>query len=235
MPTDTDLPIAAGGLLGDFAAAGAIGWSGVHLARTLGWLSGESQPEVLLACALCLRAQDAGSVCLPLDTVDRATLALEPTDDQQPGLTWPDADQWLALLASSPLVAVGESPAPNQRPLRLVNRLLYLERNWQAEEQVRTQLLARLEVAPPDVDAARLERAIEQAFRPFAASGATPAGRGGDIRHQLDQRHRWWPGDRQDHHYRPVAQGAGRPRRPTHDGGAGRLHRQGRRQDAAVP
>lgn len=170
MPTDTDLPIAAGGLLGDFAAAGAIGWSGVHLARTLGWLSGESRPEVLLACALCLRAQDAGSVCLPLDTVDRATLALEPTDDQQPGLTWPDADQWLALLASSPLVAVGESPAPNQRPLRLVNRLLYLERNWQAEEQVRTQLLARLEVAPPDVDAARLERAIEQAFRPFAAS-----------------------------------------------------------------
>ena len=55
-----DIPVAAEGMLADFAQAGAIGWSGVHLARTLGRLVGEHRPEVLLAVALCLRAQEAG-------------------------------------------------------------------------------------------------------------------------------------------------------------------------------
>ena len=71
-----DIPVAAEGVLADFAEAGAIGWSGVHLARTLGRLAGENRPEVLLAVALCLRAQEAGSVCLPLDDVMQTTFAV---------------------------------------------------------------------------------------------------------------------------------------------------------------
>ncbi|MDI9629418.1 MAG: exodeoxyribonuclease V subunit alpha, partial [Acidobacteriota bacterium] len=129
-----DIPVAAEGLLAEFAQAGVIGWSGVHLARTLGRLVGENRPEVLLAAALCLRAQEAGSVCLPLDDVVQTT-AVEPDQDQMPDqipppgeLPWPGVDEWLAMLASSPLVAVGEQVAENRLPLRLVERRVYLER-----------------------------------------------------------------------------------------------------------
>ena len=174
-----DIPVAAEGVLADFAEAGAIGWSGVHLARTLGRLAGENRPEVLLAVALCLRAQEAGSVCLPLDDVMQTTFAAEPDQDGTPAqlappgeLPWPEVDEWSVRLAASPLVAVGEQVAENHSPLRLVGRRLYLERNWQAEEDVRTGLLARLDVRPPEVDQRALDAAVDRAFEGFGARAA---------------------------------------------------------------
>ena len=174
-----DIPVAAEGMLADFAQAGAIGWSGVHLARTLGRLVGEHRPEVLLAVALCLRAQEAGSVCLPLDDVVQTTFAVEPDRDGTPAqlsppgeLPWPEGDEWSVRLAASPLVAVGEQVAENHSPLRLVGRRLYLERNWQAEEDVRKGLLARLDVSPPEVDQRALDAAVDRAFEGFGARAA---------------------------------------------------------------
>lgn len=183
-----DIPVSAAGPLVDFACQGIIGWSGVHLAGTLSWLSGETRPEVLLAAALCLRAQEAGSVCLPLDEVAHTSFAVEPddktdsqaqqagsVDDRQAGLPWPETRAWLAMLASSPLVSVGEQAPANQRPLRLVGCQLYLERNWAAEEQVRLALLARLDVAPPHVDRAARDLAIDRAFVSLSADPAASA------------------------------------------------------------
>lgn len=173
----TDIAITADGLLADFAQAGAINSSGVHLARTLGWASGESNPEVLLAAALCLSVQQAGSVCLPLDQAAQlrfvTEVAEEPTAGDPPATpTWPEVEHWLGLLANSPLVAVGAEPPANQRPLRLVGRQLYLERNWLAEEQVRLGLQNRLTHAAPAVDQARLDAALTAAFAGFAPAGS---------------------------------------------------------------
>lgn len=175
-----DVPVSADGMLGDFARAGAIGWSGVHLARTLGWLTQDDRPEVLLAAALCLRAQEAGSVCVPLDEVVQNLFALEPdgTDAEEPvgvptELPWPDVDDWLAMLSDSPLVAVGDEPAANRRPLRLVGRELYLERNWQAEELVRTELQNRLASCPPQLHQSSLAAAVDRAFAVFGPGSAS--------------------------------------------------------------
>ena len=63
------------------------------------------------------------------------------------GLPWPDPATWAATCAASPLVAHGAG-APDGRPLRLVDGLLYLERYWQQEELVRAELAVRAE-APP--------------------------------------------------------------------------------------
>lgn len=181
MVRSIDIPVSVDGLLAEFASAGAIGWSGVHLARTLSHLSGESRPEVLLAIALCLRVQEAGSVCLPLDDVVQHGFGVEPDDEApQPtasdgpsvelgDLAWPEVDLWLEMLASSPLVARGQDAAANQRPLRLVGRQVYLERNWQAEEQVRKDLWARLDTTVPAFDEAALTPAIDQVFQRFSA------------------------------------------------------------------
>lgn len=165
-----DIPVAAEGLLAEFAEAGVIGWGGVHLARTLGWLAREQRPEVLLAVALALSVQEAGSVCLELDQVSSLRLGdfedfgTDPDAGAPAELAWPPLDQWLAQLSGSPLVAVGESAAANQRPLRLIGTRCYLERNWQAEERVRLALVQRLTAEPVGYDDQRLDQAIADAF-----------------------------------------------------------------------
>lgn len=175
MKLRTDIAVSATGLLAQFAEAGAVDWSGVHLANSLAWLGDEPDPEVGLAAALCLRAQTAGSVCLPLDDGVQRLIGVEPDDDSEgeptvAELPWPEPDAWLAKLSSSPLVAVGEQGAANQRPLRLVGRKLYLERNWQAEERVRRALIERQQAVPPQLSDAALSPAIDSAFASFSSA-----------------------------------------------------------------
>ena len=155
-----EVPVVATGLLAEFAAAGLISASGVHLARTLSWLTGECRDEVLLAVALCLRAQDSGSVCLPLD--EPHSVAGE--------LPWPDPAGWQLLLAESPLVVVGAEAAANQRPLRLIGHRLYLERNWQSEEAVRTALAQRIALPPPALDRQAVADAVMRVSRQRSAA-----------------------------------------------------------------
>lgn len=171
----TDIALTAEGLLADFAAAGLVDWAGVHLANTLARLTGESDDQVLLAAALCVRAQESGSVCLPIAEVSGGLFGQEPDDDQGERaelveVSWPEPEQWLARLAASRIVASGPDDPPNQRPLRLVDRKLYLERNWRAEEMVRLALVSRQQVAPPQLPAAELAASIDQAFSAFSSA-----------------------------------------------------------------
>lgn len=129
----------------DHVHAGVLQAADVHVTRTLARATGEDRPEVLLACALAVRAPRRRHVCVDLATVRRRTVAelADPTGTvagarlqdagthptaTQPGtdavtqaeqavdaLTWPDPDRWRSLLADSPLVAVRD-PAVLEEP-----------------------------------------------------------------------------------------------------------------------
>ena len=88
------------------------------------------------------------------------------------GMPWPEVGAWWDACAASPLVTVEEA-GPGSRPLRLAGGLLYLERYWQQEEQVRIQLQRRLAADPPEVDAARLAAGLQRLF-PAAGPGSEP-------------------------------------------------------------
>lgn len=157
-----DSAISAAGLLADFSRAGAIGWSAVHTANTLGRLFGEADQTVLLAAGLCVQVMESGSVCLPLAYADQI---IRPAEEaEEPALPWPDPDEWRSALAASPMVSCGEEPAWNNRPIRMVDDQLYLERCWIAEERVRLAINARLVQTPPPIEPAVLERALDVAF-----------------------------------------------------------------------
>ncbi|MBM9467296.1 exodeoxyribonuclease V subunit alpha [Nakamurella leprariae] len=151
-PTDPwDVAIArnATGVLREANLAGVLTAADVHVADRLGRLGGETDERVLLAAALAVRGVRLGSVCLDLRSPGEVA----------PQLAWPAADEWPAALRASPLVGSG-------RPLWLDGTLLYLERYWREEQQVAADLLRREGAAPPVVDAARLDAAIDRLFAP---------------------------------------------------------------------
>jgi exodeoxyribonuclease V alpha subunit len=154
----------ATGALAAFNRAGVLAAADVHVAATLGLLAGESDERVLLAAAFAVRGVRLGSVCVDLSEVRRTATAdtEEPVDLD--ALPWPDAAAWSAACEASPLVAVGLT-GPTDRPLRLVAGLLYLDRYWRQEEQVRAEFEARAARTPPYVDDARLREALGRFFR----------------------------------------------------------------------
>lgn len=130
-----ELPIAATGTLLRFAEGGMLQLIDFHLARRLGQLSGETDPDVVLAFALAVRELRLGSVCVDLST---AAERLQPEADLDDGdtapadaaLPWPEPGPWLRRVADSP--AVGRS-AEVEAPFRLDGNLLYLDRYWRQE------------------------------------------------------------------------------------------------------
>ena len=138
----------ASGLLGEFNGAGVLGYADVHVALRLRSLCGEESEEVLLAVALCVRAVRQGSSCLELATVSGSTAVDGLAPEQVAALPWPDGASWRRSVEASDLVAVGPEGAPD-RPLRMVDGLLYLDRYWR-QEQVVAQYVDAAVLAPPD-------------------------------------------------------------------------------------
>jgi exodeoxyribonuclease V alpha subunit len=140
------------GLLREVHATGVLGWGDVHVAQKLSHLFGESDQRVQLALALTVRALREGSTCLELDHVDQARFETEDESFANlPEGLWPQTQDWLTAIAASPLVSIGAEPA-GERPLRLVGSRLYLERYWQEETTVATELVNRrgAVIAGPD-------------------------------------------------------------------------------------
>jgi exodeoxyribonuclease V alpha subunit len=153
----------ATGLLGVFNRAGVLAAADVHTAAAVAAMVGEDAEPVQLALALAVRALRNGSVCVDLTTVastgfDEAEEQLDVSD-----LPWPEPETWLAAVAASPLVSVN-GDGPDGRPLRLNAGLLYLERYWQQEEVVRTQLQQRFADPGEDGEPARLAAALGRLF-----------------------------------------------------------------------
>lgn len=163
--------VSATGVLAEFNQAGVLLAPDVHVAQTLGRLCHEDSPDVLLAVALAVRALRLGSVCLEMDRVRERVVAemLDPalaTGDEVDvdALPWPDPTAWLASLRASGLVTQGMKAPINDRPLRLVADLLYLERYWNEESTVRAHLDRRAAHRVPAVDQRELSDVLDVLF-----------------------------------------------------------------------
>ncbi len=152
-PADARFARAATGMLGAFNAAGILTAADVHVASRTAALVGGVDEDVQLAVALAVRAARAGSVCVDLADL----MATEP--DLGAGLAWPRPG-WLERVRTSPLA--------DASVIRIEGDLLYLDRYWREEGQVRDDLLAREASIAPFVDPALL---TEQAERLFPGDG----------------------------------------------------------------
>ncbi|MCV7169523.1 exodeoxyribonuclease V subunit alpha [Mycobacterium manitobense] len=131
------MTVAAAGTLGEFTEAGVFEAADVHVARRLTVLGKEPDESVALAVAFAVRALRGGSVCVDLRSV--------PTQVGLPDLPWPSPGGWLAAVRASPLVA---DPPVLRLHSDAAADLLYLDRYWREEQQVRDDVLALL--APSD-------------------------------------------------------------------------------------
>jgi exodeoxyribonuclease V alpha subunit len=160
----------ASGLLREFNQAGVLAAADVHVARRLGALGGEDDEAVLLAAALAVRGPRLGHVHVDLTRI-RDTAAVDGEEPVDLGeLSWPAAQDWIARVSASPLVAIGDEAPGGARPLRLVGTWLYLDRYWAEEVQVARSLRAMADRRPdirPDV----LREGLERLFG-TAADGA---------------------------------------------------------------
>ncbi|WP_322937311.1 exodeoxyribonuclease V subunit alpha [Nocardioides bizhenqiangii] len=145
-----DHRIAAGatGLLATFNQGGLLTAADVHAAARICALAGEDDPQVALAVAVTVRAARHGSVC-----VDLADLAASEGAEDLP---WPDRDDWQTAVTASPLSSAGV--------LRREGALLYLDRFWREEGQVRDDLLRRIAAPPPVVEEAVLATTAGRLF-----------------------------------------------------------------------
>jgi exodeoxyribonuclease V alpha subunit len=150
-----------------FNDAGVLGAADVHVGVRLAGLAGGEDDWVTLAAALAVRGPRLGHVYVDLATVAETTIVDldEPVDVS--ALPWPDAGEWMARLAGSPLVALGEEGAA-ERPFRLLGSRLYLDRYWREECRLAADLRAFAGAAAEGV---RTDVLADGLRRLFAAGG----------------------------------------------------------------
>ena len=153
----------ATGLLKTFNQAGVLGLADVHTALAVSRMARETDETVTLALALAVRALRMGSVAIDLTSLAGTVFDESEEEIDVSGLPWPEAPGWLQACLDSPLVSA-DPEQPGARPLRLAHGLIYLERYWQQEEQVRSQLQARAAASPPEPDLPRLRTSLERLF-----------------------------------------------------------------------
>lgn len=167
-PHDARLALGATGLLRTFNHAGVLTAADVHVARRTADVVGEDDEAVRLAVALAVRAVRQGSVCVDLggfggggesdggsDAGGAGSAGAGVTPDDAP-LPWPSPDGWLDRVAASPLA--------ERSVVRADLGLLYLDRYWREERQVRDDVVARLAAPAPPVDDALLEDSAARLF-----------------------------------------------------------------------
>ncbi|WP_129785277.1 exodeoxyribonuclease V subunit alpha [Promicromonospora panici] len=158
-PFDARLARGATGLLRTFNEAGVLTGADVHVARRMAEIVGEDDETVRLAIALAVRAVRQGSVCVDLGGFGDGSAeggASRGSGPDEAALPWPPADSWLDRVAASPLA--------ERSVVRADLGLLYLDRYWREERQVRDDLVARLAAPAPAVDDALLEDSAARLF-----------------------------------------------------------------------
>ena len=183
-PFEARRAVGATGILREFNDIGVLSAADVHVAARLCDLVGEESEPVALAVALAVRGPRLGHVFVDLATIrDTASVESdEPVDLSV--LPWPGVDEWLAALAASELVAVGEDDGGGSeaRPLRLLGTRLYLDRYWREECAVAADLndmtaTGRLEViagGPGTGKTTRVARVVAELIGPGSRRGERP-------------------------------------------------------------
>jgi exodeoxyribonuclease V alpha subunit len=162
-PTDVQQVRRVPGLLEEFNRAGVLGAADVHVALRLRRLGRETDPAVLLAAALAVRAVRQGSVCLDVAEAAATTAVDGVSAEEVAALPWPGAAAWLTALEASRIVAAGPDEEPD-RPLRLVDGLLYLDRYWRQEQVIAGYVDRAMREPVPAPDRARLAAALGRLF-----------------------------------------------------------------------
>lgn len=164
LPTsDPRIAQAAGSTLAELNAIGLLRASDVHVAETLCRLGDTDDDRVLLAVALAVHAVRGGSVCVDLSTVSETAFELErPIGAEEAQVLgagewpWPPVDDWVAAVSGSALA--------DERVLRVEGTRVYLDRYWQEEGQVVTDLQARLTATAPEIDLPALTKGADRVF-----------------------------------------------------------------------
>lgn len=153
--------------LGPLLAAGVLEPVDLHVVATLAARFGESDPEVLLAAALAVRAPRYGHVCVDLRALDARSLLPESTgapvaDGAAEALGLPaERDGWAARVARSPLV---RPAGPGDTPLVLRGALLYTDRYFAYEDRLHAALTKRFASLRAVADPGLLERGLDALF-----------------------------------------------------------------------
>ena len=147
-PFDGRRAVRADGLLEPFNAIGLLAAADVHVAMRLTALAGESDEAIALAAALAVRAPRHGHVFVDLRAIaETASVDSEDEEIDLSELPWPSPEDWLARLAASPLVAVGEDGFP--RPAAAARRLVAVPGSLLARGVPRGGGSARVRARPP--------------------------------------------------------------------------------------
>src|SRR5205823_5168986 len=153
----------ASGLLREFNDAGLLSAADVHVALRLSDLAGNIDDWVSLAAALAVRAPRLANVCVDLATV-HAIASVESEDEIDIAtLSWPAPAEWISRVAASSLVTTGEEAEDRVSPLHLAGSRLYLDRYWNEERQLASELLA-LTQPTADSDLAVLAEGLARLF-----------------------------------------------------------------------
>jgi exodeoxyribonuclease V alpha subunit len=139
-----------------------------HFADFMERLAGGDDPALALASALASRWLSDGQTCLPLEQVAGRPFP-QTGSDGIPRVQCPTLDEWTGLLRKTPVVGKpGES-----RPLILDDAgRLFLQRYWQHERTVASDLLNRLRQPPASLDDAALAGSFLRLF-PASTPGET--------------------------------------------------------------
>ena len=151
------------GLLATFNRAGVLGAADVHVAMRLQRLGREDDESVLLAAALVVRGVRQGSVCVDIADAPETTAVDGVPAEDVAALPWPAPSAWTAALERSEIVAVG-SGGTADRPLRLADGLLYLDRYWRQEQLIAGYVDAARRRVVPEPDPDRMRAALARLF-----------------------------------------------------------------------
>jgi exodeoxyribonuclease V alpha subunit len=134
-----------------------------------------TDPEVLTALALAVRAPRHGHVCVDLSTVDGSQLRPPESDGDAPELP-ANRSAWATAVAAAPLVRAGQDQA--RLPFRMDGSRLYTDRYWNYQQKVAERLHA-LAIRPlrEPADPARLALALDRLFQPPSGAVETDLNR----------------------------------------------------------
>jgi len=165
---DPDVVIGADGLLAEFNDAGILAPLDVLSASAIGRIRSEDDQDVLLAAALAVRGTRFGHVCIRLASQQDAVFVDRLEGVATEALPWPSPETWVAAVAGSDLVGVGEGDTP----LVLVDDRLYLQRYHAYEDFVAGFIADRIDNGTRVLDPA-VSATLDAALPADGESGPT--------------------------------------------------------------